>query len=220
MTAGQIIELLRAQYEQSHVFYDQVVLGSIWGAGTSRGAPIMDAVAIRKSWTRWCVHGFEVKVSRADFLADKKWRQYLPHCNRFSFVCPRGVIGPADLPDPNMGLIWTTENGLYTRKAAQVVNCEPSLPLLCYLVLWRGESDANIRRRQALRTFADWQADKRGPTALGKLVSKGMATRLAQAEVDKDYREIAVEHGCSWPDNLEMRLRATDPLDDTERAKP
>lgn len=31
----------------------------------------------------WFVRGFEVKVSRADFVQDLKWQNYLPYVNQF-----------------------------------------------------------------------------------------------------------------------------------------
>ena len=48
--------------------------------------------------------GYEIKVSRADFLQDKKWESYLKFCNWFYFVTPVGIIDPKELPD-SIGLI-------------------------------------------------------------------------------------------------------------------
>ena len=41
----------------------------------------IDALAIKKSWTKFSITGYEVKVSRSDFLKDDKWQHYLPMCN-------------------------------------------------------------------------------------------------------------------------------------------
>jgi hypothetical protein len=35
---------------------------------------------------------YEVKSSRADFLADAKWESYLRYCTHFAFVAPAGAI--------------------------------------------------------------------------------------------------------------------------------
>lgn len=35
---------------------------------------------------------YEVKSSRADFLADSKWESYLRFCTQFAFVAPAGAI--------------------------------------------------------------------------------------------------------------------------------
>jgi len=46
----------------------------------------------------------EIKSSRKDFVSDKKWREYLPWCNYFTFLTPIGVINPEELP-PKIGLV-------------------------------------------------------------------------------------------------------------------
>lgn len=48
---------------------------------------------------------FEFKSCRADFTSDHKWQKYLPYCHTFTFVCPKEVILPNDLP-PGIGLLW------------------------------------------------------------------------------------------------------------------
>lgn len=58
---------------------------------------------------------FEIKVSRSDFLADKK-KPFRNHpekgIGRYRFyVCPKGMININDLPD-QWGLIWELEGKL------------------------------------------------------------------------------------------------------------
>ena len=59
----------------------------------------------------------EVKVSRSDFLSDKKkyWRQYPEHgIGKFrSYLCPEGMIKEKDLPK-YWGLLWVNEKGKIT----------------------------------------------------------------------------------------------------------
>jgi len=47
---------------------------------------------------------YEVKSSRADFLADGKWTSYLPFCTHFAFVAPAGAIQRWEL-ERDVGLI-------------------------------------------------------------------------------------------------------------------
>ena len=47
---------------------------------------------------------YEVKSSRADYLADTKWERYLPFCTQFAFVAPAGAIARWEL-DRDIGLI-------------------------------------------------------------------------------------------------------------------
>lgn len=54
-------------------------------------------------WNRE-TRGYEVKVSRVDFLQDKKWESYLKFCSWFYFVAPEGIIKAEELPD-KIGLI-------------------------------------------------------------------------------------------------------------------
>lgn len=69
----------------------------------------LDAWAMPKSWSKPDTHGYELKVSRKDFLRDEKWRDYLRLCHRFWFVCPRGMIQPEELPQ-DVGLLWASSN--------------------------------------------------------------------------------------------------------------
>lgn len=69
----------------------------------------MDALAIRTTTYHEALIGFEVKVSRADFVADKKWKRYLPYCDEFYFACPTGLIHPDEIPD-YVGLAYATKS--------------------------------------------------------------------------------------------------------------
>ena len=65
---------------------------------------------MRSSWTKPETAGVEIKVSRGDFLADKKWQHYLPYCEKFYFACPEGLIQDSEISE-GVGLIWVTESG-------------------------------------------------------------------------------------------------------------
>lgn len=93
----------------------------------------------------------EVKVSRSDFLADKKkphrandaglgnWRYYL---------CPEGLINPSDLPN-GWGLLWVNSRGHIKAKAgAAAYFCEGYGVMCDQLLAWRQES--NLNREQWL----------------------------------------------------------------------
>lgn len=65
-------------------------------------------------WGSGTTQLIEVKVSRNDFLADKKkqWR-YHPHLGLGkyrSYLCPEGLIKPEELPD-YWGLLYINEKG-------------------------------------------------------------------------------------------------------------
>lgn len=82
---------------------------------------IFDAIAVKKSWTRPCVTIYEIKVNRQDFLGDEKWAAYQQFCNRFSFVCPRGLIAPEEIStgcglityNPETGALFTAKKSVF-----------------------------------------------------------------------------------------------------------
>lgn len=102
--AGNVIKLL-AERHKDDVFVPECK------DGPSHGSMVkMDAWAMAKSWARPHVFGYEVKVSRNDFIRDNKWPAYLPMCNSLYFVAPRDVIRLEECPE-GCGLIWLPENG-------------------------------------------------------------------------------------------------------------
>ncbi len=66
----------------------------------------------------WTIRGFEIKISRQDFLADKKWPNYLPYVNLFYFATLPGVINKGELPD-EIGWIELHEHGFTVRQKAK-----------------------------------------------------------------------------------------------------
>lgn len=64
----------------------------------SYGGRRIDAAIIDTS-KRW-IRGFEIKVSRSDYLRDEKWQEYAEFCSSLSIVCPEGLIAKDEVPDP------------------------------------------------------------------------------------------------------------------------
>lgn len=88
-------------------------------ATKSHGRRRIDFWAMAKSHAKPWVTGYEIKISRSDFLNDNKWMDYLPICNRLYMVCPHGMVSPDEIM-PEAGLMWATASGskLYTKKKA------------------------------------------------------------------------------------------------------
>lgn len=111
MTESEVIRILNKHCtEQKMKFFAHVYRGT-------KGY-ILDGFAITQAYRSMKTIGYEVKVSRADFLQDKKWQNYLPVCNVFYFVSPPGVINKEDLPD-GIGLYHVVGNGLKCVKRAK-----------------------------------------------------------------------------------------------------
>ena len=68
----------------------------------------MDLCALGPKGEIWCV---EVKSSRADFMSDAKWPDYVAWCDRFFFAVPESF--PVELLPDGHGLIladhWSAE---------------------------------------------------------------------------------------------------------------
>jgi len=78
----------------------------------------MDVCGLGPKGEIWCV---EVKSSRADFLADRKWDGYLAWCDRFFFAVPEGF--PDEMLPLEQGLIRADAWG------AEVLRWGPEAPL-------------------------------------------------------------------------------------------
>lgn len=104
MTESDVIRILYKHCtEQKMKFFSHVYRGS-------KGY-ILDGFAFTQAYRSMKTIGYEVKVSRKDFLHDKKWQNYLPVCNTFYFVSPPEVIHKEDLPD-GIGLYYVVDNSL------------------------------------------------------------------------------------------------------------
>jgi len=157
-------------------------MGSTWDGG----APRLDAWAMRRSWTRWTTWGYEIKVSRGDFLKDEKWREYLSACHSFSFVCPSGLIQPSEIPEV-AGLLWASKTGnrLYTKKKALDREIDSPVQVLVYLLMCRSRIvptmyEAGNDKRDFYR---QWAAQKAEDRRLGAVVRDKILEGLRAQEV-------------------------------------
>lgn len=103
------------------VILEKLALGSYGGNGQ------MDVFRMRLSRTNPNPTCYEVKVSRADFLADTqagKYRRYLPYVRRIYFAAPSGLLSKADVP-ADAGLIVRGGTGWSVVKAAPIQKPDP-----------------------------------------------------------------------------------------------
>ncbi len=184
--ADQITHALRKRHKRD-IFLTEVKTDSTWVGSHQR----LDAVSIKPSWTQPCITGYEVKVSRSDFMADEKYVGYLPLCHRFYFACPSGLIKPEELHD-SIGLIWykAETGGLTTRKKA-LYRPMDELParLLYYIVLSRTDEERHPFFSDVRELCEAWVADKELRHTLDKEV-KHKLRRLYAAESSKDRHHL------------------------------
>lgn len=108
--------------------------------GPSRGTTHLrlDALAIAKSWRPVRVYGYEVKVSRSDWVKDQKWQEYAGYCNYLSVVAPDGIVDPKEVPD-GFGLLVPARTGSMLRTVRKPARREvdPDWMMLLYLLMNR-----------------------------------------------------------------------------------
>lgn len=143
-----------------------------------------DGLAIRKSYTNPCITGYEIKVSRGDFLQDAKWHLYLQYCNEFYFVVPAGLISKAEVPD-NVGLIYyyPETNILRKKKKALWRNIEEPVGVYKYIIFSRLEQDRLPFYESRAEYARDYLQDKSEKRKLGKVFGSKLANDLIEAQV-------------------------------------
>ena len=171
-TAGEVLRLLKDRHAKDFGLAE-CKIGSTWAGSGMR----MDYWAMAKSWAKWKTWGYEIKVSRQDFLRDDKWREYLPYCHEFYFVAPPGVIEPNELP-AEAGLLVTSRNvtRLYQKKKPGSVRDDIDKAILIYALMWRSGGET---REDRAASWAEWLERKKTYKDLGHSCQIEMA-KLAQ----------------------------------------
>lgn len=148
-----------------------------------QGLLIFDGLAITKSYTKPCIVGYEIKVSRSDFLGDNKWHLYLQYCNEFFFVVPKGLVSKDELPE-GVRLIYydpDAKQELRTVKKAQYRKIEEPVGVYKYIIYSRLEED-RIPFYEGRATYAeDYIEDKSYKKAIGDQLGSKMAVELQGA---------------------------------------
>jgi len=91
-----------------------------------------DAIAISLWRSMGCqIHGFEVKVSRSDWLREiadpTKADTLMQHCSHWWLVCPKEIITDLSEVPETWGIMFLTDTGLrIARKAQRLTNHPPS----------------------------------------------------------------------------------------------
>lgn len=167
--------------------YDDFFLTEVKNGPTHTASEllIMDALAIKKSWANPCITGYEVKVSRSDFLRDEKWPAYKDQCHRFSFVCPKDLIRPEELPE-DVGLIWYNPEklSLYTRRKAVYRDVEMNAEMFYYIIMNRLENERHPFFSDQRELIEEFIADKGARYKL----AHGYKHKLARQTEEADKR--------------------------------
>jgi len=178
-TANDILTALQKRTPQREMFFAGVNLGP-----AGHGLRTMDAIWFRKSWTRPRITGFEVKISRSDFLRDDKWPEYAAVC----------VLSRNEIPGTAGLMVYNPESGaLSVQKGAPHTDRELDQWLLMYLVMSKTEPKWHpfySSEREYLEAWVDDKADRK---ALGRMVGTRLALRLEDLEIENDRLKRDVE---------------------------
>lgn len=184
-----------------------------------QGLLIFDGLAVTKSYTKPCITGYEIKVSRSDFLQDAKWHLYLQYCNEFFFVVPKGLIKKDELPE-NVGLIYydPEKETLRTVKKALFRQIEEPVGVYKYIIYSRLEQDRipfYEDRAEYARSYIEDKSEKRklGRSFGGKLANDLVEAQMRLAMLEKtedrlhlldEFISIMKKHNVGrycWKDN-------------------
>lgn len=185
VNSHQITGLLEEKHAKD-VFFSEVKNGRSWGP---LGHVRMDAWAMARSWAKPWMAGYEIKVTRSDFLRDDKWQSYLPLCNRFSFVAPKGLIQLEEL-GPDAGLIEVLgSRRLVTRRRAPHRNIEIPTDLLRYLLICRERP----HHKNNLKYWQNWLTRKQESREVGYHVARSLRKALEKAQAEAKQARALVE---------------------------
>ena len=199
---SRMIKKILERIHADDVFFTEVTIG--------QGARRMDAWAMKKSWANPLVTGYEIKVSRGDFLHDDKLQEYMPYCNKMYVVCPRGVVKDGELPE-NVGLMLvnSTKDGFMIGKKApfrEVQLPENFLRSILFAKASKSEdalsfSDREIlRRMEQVSVYKDFVEGRKELKDLGYMVSKKITSRMFKYERDAATDKALVESYKEWKD--------------------
>ncbi len=145
------------------IFAPQVKLGPA-------GSKIIDAIAIKKTWSPRTVIAYEIKTSRQDFLQDQKHPVYMENCNLFYFVTTNGIVQEGEIPKGAGHMIYNPETGkIRTKKKAPYRKQPINSDLLLHIMFWKAERYFGFRTRA--ERLEDYRA-KEDLRALGHQVAK------------------------------------------------
>jgi hypothetical protein len=144
---------------------------------------ILDAMSIAKSWVHPCVKGFEVKVSRSDFLRDPKWYTYFPLVNEFYMVCPERMIEREEIPT-TCGLLWYRPHSktIVTKQKATYTGGQPTADMLMYVIMNKLDSDRTPFFSLKAEQISEYLRCKEDKKHIGYILSTKMAQRVAELE--------------------------------------
>lgn len=140
----------------------------------------LDLWVMNKSWTHPRTIGYEIKVSKRDFVQDDKWQDYLPLCNELYFAAPKGLLTPAQMPGA-VGLIELVGSRTVIRKKADHRQVQVPEKLYRYVLMCRTRiCDASTE--DPATYWREWLAKRKEDKELGYQVRRAVREQVVAAE--------------------------------------
>jgi hypothetical protein len=177
----EIITALKKRYElDSCGFFPEVPTGH-----DVNGDLRLDGVNLQRSGQDLHVQGFEVKVSRSDFLRDNKYHLYSQYVNALTLVCPSGMIQREEIPE-HIGLMWYTPSSRslrYRRKPTWDMTTDTQAVRNSILtrLAWHNTGSRYLEHYETAQQYLDEKADWKH---VGHYLGTKMAKRLEQLEYE------------------------------------
>lgn len=148
----------------------------------------MDAWVMEKSWSKPNVICYEIKISRADFLRDRKMVDYLPLCNELYIAAPAKLIDKDEVPK-DCGLIEVYGSLMRIKKKAPYRKVVIPENVYRYILMCRAKIDRERGYSNHDRAYWEqWLIHKKEDRELGYNVSRTIRQML-QEQVEEVKRE-------------------------------
>ena len=133
MNSGLILDLLRAKHADD-LFVEECKDGGSWTRQHRR----LDVWVMKRTWTPPTTIGYEIKVSRSDWMGDQKFTAYMELAHYFYVVAPKGIVKEEELPD-SCGLMEVAGTGKGLRTIRKAARREIEWPgkLMAYILMSR-----------------------------------------------------------------------------------
>lgn len=189
----------------------------------------LDGWCLVRTWSPVTFIGYEVKVSRSDWMGDQKFTDYLPMCHLLYVVAPKGVVDPRELP-PGVGLMHASQKALVTKQKAvrRDISADGVLDTLTYVLMARVQHKEEHAgkpqtREERIATWREWLESKEQGKQLGykirgrigelyrEMEAEVQASRRrveSHAHIEQRIRELGFDPAVTFQDwKIEQRLR-------------
>ena len=195
LTAYNIKRAL-AKRHKDDVFATEVKNGPTWRfSAAQEGHLQIDALAMKKSWSKPHFAGYEIKISRSDFTGDTKWLNYKDFTHTLSLVCPTGLVQKDEIAeiDNTVGLIYynSEKNSLCTVKKPLYRTIELPASMLYYFLMNKVKGNTYTANDKA-DFFRAWLADKKSNKELGLLVRSKLIDQIGRLERENNILQSCV----------------------------